>query len=234
MARKSRQRATSTDPLRLERGARSGIEKLIECPGCHELKAVEDWLDAKSDRDPESPDIVCDQCRRNGVPKIPIFALQLQHMKLVKAFFENMNDPRKAMPAMVEASGLTQKTITEILGGRRAPAVRRVFQLKLEGMGLGPEGVATILGDCAVAVEVKWNPAEEQFNEFKDYRTRLNTAKYVGKLQELEPPKSSGPSQINQIVIKTNLGTVADPVEVDSPSRFRVREPEEIVEIDAS
>lgn len=234
MERESGKGLASTDPLRLGRGAGGGLEQLMACPGCHESKSAEHWLDVTSDFDPQSPDVVCDECRRDGVPHIPTFALPLQHMKLVDAYFQHMNDPRNAMPAMVKASGLTQKTITEILGGRRAPAVRRVFQLKLEGLGLGPEGVAAVLGECVKAVEHKWNPAEEQFNEFTDFRTRLNTVKYVGKLQELEPPKSSGPTQVNQIVIKTNLGTVGEPREVDSPSRFRVQKPEEIVEIDAS
>lgn len=232
MERKSRKRASSSDPLRL--GSGTELADLLVCPGCHEAKDVDKWLLLNSDFDPQNADGVCDDCRENGVPKIPLIPIPLSHIKLVDAYFRNMDNPRNATAAAAEASGLTQRTVTEILSGRRAPATRRVFQLKLESVGLGPEGVAMIMGDCAVATEQKWNPKEEVFSEFPDYRTRLNVAKYAGKLQELEPPKSSGPTQVNQIVIKTNLGSVGSPQEVDSPSRIRVRTPEEIVEIDTT
>lgn len=217
----------------MERGAGGKLEPFLICPGCHESKPIDQWVLITSDFDPQSPEVVCDSCRTNGIPRIPKFTIALHHRKLIDAYFGE-DDPRNALAAASRASGLTQRTIKDILAGRRAPEVRRVFQLKLEAMGLGPEGVATILGDCAKATEQKWNPKEEEFNEFPDYRTRLNTIKYAGKLQELEPPKVAGPAQVNNIVIKTNLGISGDPVEVDSPSRLRVRKPEEVVDIDVS
>lgn len=178
-----------------------------------------------------SPEPVCDDCRKNGIPQVRIFDMPLHHQLALEAYMGEA-DPKAAVLAASKASGLKPATIKEMIRGRRAPEFRRVFQLCLEAKGLHIGGIVSILAECAGATEQKWNPAEGQFNEFKDFRTRLNTAKAAAKFLELEPPKSGGgPGQVNQIVIQHNLGSGE---EIDPPSVFRVKPPGEVVDVETS
>lgn len=203
MARESGTRVAPGHSLQLR--GRAGVD-LIACPGCHELKAPEEWVKCELDLDPLSPPPVCDSCRSDGVPpRIRTFAMPLNHQLALKAFMGETN-PQTALRAASKASGLKQSTIKQMIAGRRAPEFRRSFQLCLEAMGLDLVGIASLMAECAGATESKWNPKEEKFNSFIDHRTRLNTAKAAARLLELEAPKHASPGQVNIIKIDHNLG----------------------------
>jgi hypothetical protein len=145
--------------------------------------------------------------------------MALHHQLALKAYFGASN-PREALKAAAEASGLTKASINDLIAGRRSPEFRMAFQRYMELRGLNHYGVTNVLVEAMKAEEHKWNPTEEIFEHFPDHRTRLNTVKHVTKLMQLDPPVNAAPMAAVQVTINHNLGSGE---EIDPPGVFRVK-----------
>lgn len=194
------------------------------------MKGLEDWLDlTTTDLDPQSPPSVCDSCRKNGIPKIPVFALSPAKTLAMREITDPHADPKTAILRASRASGLKQSTIKNMLAGRGDPKFRRAYQVYLDGVGLGPEGIAKIMGESAKATEFKWNKADQVFDEFPDHRTRLSTAIAAAKQLDIDGLKSAGGAHhVQAIVINHNLG---DGKEIDAPGTMSIQVDREVIDV---
>jgi len=195
------------------------VKSLIKCPGCHESKSYEDWGDVEVSYDPKDAPPVCTECRTNGIPQVRHYKMPLHYRLALKAYLGAAN-PREALKAASEASGLTKASIQNLIAGRRSPEFRMAFQRLMEMRGLDMNSVTNVLADAMKAKEHKWNPHIEEFEHFDDHRTRLNTVKHVTKLMQLDPPVNTAPIAAVQVTINHNLG---DGEEIDPPGVFRIK-----------
>jgi hypothetical protein len=120
-----------------------------------------------------------------------------------------------------KATGFSEVYIRQLREGRRVPEFRRFYQMYLEQAGGDIARVAQVQVECMnEATEQKYHPKAEEFVAFPDWRTRLRASQHIGKMLEMEPPKSDGISVGVAIKIETNLGRGET---IDPPSVIRAK-----------
>lgn len=159
----------------------------------------------------------CASCRENGVPQAKFLNLTPRHLKAIDVIIAGPTYTQ-GLTAAAAATGYSRDYLKELFHGRRIPEFRRCFQMKLEAMGASIDKIIQVKVGALDADEQKWNPAEERFNAFPDWRTRLRASQDVAKLLEMEPPKDDSVNVGVAIKIETNLG---DGETIDPPNIMR-------------
>jgi hypothetical protein len=192
--------------------------ELEQCPGCLAWVPLDQFCELVADLDLNAPLPHCASCRTNGVPQPKFLNLTNRHRQAIDLILAapSLQDGYRAAS---EATGFSRQYLYQLATGRRVPEFRRFFQIKLEAAGADMDKVIAVKVGALDAEEQKWNPKEEQFNSFPDWRTRLRASQDCTKLLEMEPPKAEGASVGIAIKIETNLGTgeTHDPPNVMRP-----------------
>ncbi len=166
---------------------------------------MSEFCDLDAPTDPDDPPPHCAKCRREGPPRRQLFNLTRRQLEAVRIVFAGMT-PAEGVRNAVAATGYSASHIRDMIAGRRVPEVRRCYQMLLEAAGGGIEKVIRVEVEAMDAMEYKYHPGKGEFVEFPDHRTRLRAGQHVGRMLEVEPPKSDNANVGVAIVFNTNLG----------------------------
>jgi hypothetical protein len=104
-------------------------------------------------------------------------------------------------------TGVHPDRVRAFLRAHNAPLLRRAFQKLLDSKGLDADRLASFAAEALGAERAAWNMAEQEFQMFPDWGSRVAVWKHLTRLHDLEPDhgKGAAPAAL-QVVINANLG----------------------------
>ena len=201
-----------------------GDDREIVCESCKIKKQVDEFLQMRSELDPNAPSPqVCDHCRTFGPPvKDPTAALTPQELYAMEALLAGASIREAA-----RLSGVDYGDLSRMVRGKVMPHFRAALQNVLHHMGLTPQRLGLIMLDTLGAEQAKWNPMTKDWDFFPDHSNRRGAARDLLKMMGADEPKEQSikAGEVGGLVVNimTNIGSKQDSDDVPGTIVARAR-----------
>lgn len=185
-----------------------GDDREIVCEACKLKKPVDEFLQMRSELDPQAPSPqVCDHCRTFGPPVAdPTAQLTPQELHAMEILVAG-----GSIRDAARISGIDQGDMNRMVRGKVMPHFRAALQNILRHMGLTPQRLGKVLLETLGAEQPKWNPATKDWDFFPDHSNRRGVARDLLKMLGADEPKEqsvkAGDTGGLVVNIMTNIGS---------------------------
>jgi hypothetical protein len=128
-----------------------------------------------------------------------------------------------SVPEIAHAHGVDPKRIKRFLAALDLPQLRRAFQKALEEHGLDAMSLAKFAAEAMQATRAQWNKADQDWDTFPDWPSRISTWRHLTKLHELEPTPGKDVVAAPRVTINVDLGSEREgQVMTNGPDHLRI------------